>query len=189
LDSLFQSQVALMRMELLQLVDVYVEEASRPLREEVATLKLLLTRVGDSLEPSKACTPGGSGLAPAQASLKHDSTEHKFFVVEDDHLYGCISPRGSPQPVASSASTSEGMDGIVALVLQIIPELHELCEEYSVVLPLEVGSFEALAVAPAPLPPHSPASMVSGEVLAHSSEVLFGTELCGLLASLEAASP
>jgi hypothetical protein len=31
--------------------------------------------------------------------------------------------------------------------------------------------------------------MISGEVLAHSSEALFGTELCGLLASLERASP
>jgi hypothetical protein len=41
LDSFFESQVALMRMELLQLVDVRMEEASRPLREEVATLKLL----------------------------------------------------------------------------------------------------------------------------------------------------
>jgi hypothetical protein len=50
LDSLLQSQVALMRMELLQLVDVHIEEACRPLREEVATLKLLLVRVGDSLE-------------------------------------------------------------------------------------------------------------------------------------------
>jgi hypothetical protein len=31
--------------------------------------------------------------------------------------------------------------------------------------------------------------VVSGEVLADSSKALFGTELCGLLASLEAASP
>jgi hypothetical protein len=34
LDSLVQSHVALMHMQLLQLVDVRVEEASRPLREE-----------------------------------------------------------------------------------------------------------------------------------------------------------
>jgi hypothetical protein len=53
-----------MRMELLQLVDVHVEEACRPLREEVATLKLLLARVGDSLERTKACTSGGPGLPP-----------------------------------------------------------------------------------------------------------------------------
>jgi hypothetical protein len=57
------------------------------------------------------------------------------------------------------------------------------------VLALVVGSFEALAVAPAPMSSQSPASMVSREVLAHSSKALFGTELCGLLASLEATSP
>jgi hypothetical protein len=62
LDSLFQSQIALMRMELLQLAEARVEEASRPLREEVATLKLLLARVGDSLESSKACTSSGRRL-------------------------------------------------------------------------------------------------------------------------------
>jgi hypothetical protein len=47
-----------MRMELIQLVDVRVEEACRPLCEEVATLKLLLAHVGDSMEPTEACTYG-----------------------------------------------------------------------------------------------------------------------------------
>jgi hypothetical protein len=50
LDSTFQSQFVFMRNELLHLVDARVEEAYRPLREKVATLKLLLARVGDSLE-------------------------------------------------------------------------------------------------------------------------------------------
>jgi hypothetical protein len=49
----------------------------------------------------------------------------------------------------------------------------------------ELGSVEALAVAPTPSPPQNP----SGEVSEHSSDALFGSELCGLLASLEAASP
>jgi hypothetical protein len=89
----------------------------------------------------------------------------------------------------SSAPESEGIDGIFAPVMQITPELHELCEEYSVELPLELGSVEALAVASVPSPSQKPASKVSGEVLAHSSESLFGTELSGLLASLEAVSP
>jgi hypothetical protein len=83
-----------MRMELLQLVDVHVEEASRPLREEVAALKLLLAHVGESSELT-----GGMGLDPMQASLPLDSTEQKSSVVEGEHgehLYGCISPRGSP---------------------------------------------------------------------------------------------
>jgi hypothetical protein len=50
LDSTFQSQFVFMRSELLRLVDARVEEAYRPLREKVATLKLLLARVCDSLE-------------------------------------------------------------------------------------------------------------------------------------------
>jgi hypothetical protein len=74
-------------------------------------------------------------------------------------------------------------------MLQITPELHELCEQDSVELPLECSLFEASMVALTPSPSQKPASMVSGEVLAHSSKALFGTELCGLLASLEAASP
>jgi hypothetical protein len=90
-DSLFQSQVALVRMELLQLVDARVEEPSRPFREEVVALKLLLARVGDSLELT-----GGLGHAPVQASFPLDSTEQKSTVVEEEHLYGCISPRGNP---------------------------------------------------------------------------------------------
>jgi hypothetical protein len=75
------------------------------------------------------------------------------------------------------------------LAVATMSELPDLCRESSVVLPLELGSVEALAVAPAPSPTQKPVSEVSGEVLAHSSKALFGTELCGLLASLEAVSP
>jgi hypothetical protein len=74
-------------------------------------------------------------------------------------------------------------------MLQITPELYELCEQDFVELPLERGLFEAPMVAPTPSPPQKSASVISGEVLAHSSEALFGTKLCGLLASLEVASP
>jgi hypothetical protein len=56
-------------------------------------------------------------------------------------------------------------------------------------LPLELGSFEASTVALTPSPLQKPTSVFSGEVLARSSEALFGRELCGLLASLEATSP
>jgi hypothetical protein len=98
LDSLFQSQFALMRMELLQLVDVHVEEASRPLREDVAALKLLLSRIGDSLDLLEACTSSGLGLAPVQALFPLVSIEENLSVVEEEHLYGCISPRGSLNP-------------------------------------------------------------------------------------------
>jgi hypothetical protein len=92
----------------------------------------------------------------------------------------------------SAASESEEI--IMAPVLQITPELHELRVESSVMLPMEVGSFEALAVATATSPLQSepcqlPAFADNGGVLAASSEAIFAKELCGLLASLEAASP
>jgi hypothetical protein len=59
-----------MRIELLQLIYVRVEEACHSLREEVATLKLLLARVGDSLESSKACTSDGPGLTPCRLHFR-----------------------------------------------------------------------------------------------------------------------
>jgi hypothetical protein len=108
-------------MELLHFVDVRMEEVSRPLCEEVAALKLLLARVGESLELT-----GGLGLAPVQALLPLDSTERK-----------------------------------------------------SSVLPLELGSFEALAT----LTPQSPTSLVSGAVVELSSDAFF------LLKSFAACSP
>jgi hypothetical protein len=70
------------------LVDVHVEEVSRPLREEVANLKLLLTRFGVSLESTEAYTRGGVGLVSTQASLPLDSTDLKSSVVEEEQLYG-----------------------------------------------------------------------------------------------------
>jgi hypothetical protein len=109
LESLIQSHVALMRKQLLQLVDIRMEEASRPLRDEVAALKLLLAHVGDSLEPTEACTFGDLGLAPAQASLLLDSTEHKSSMVEEEHLHGCFSPRGSPCTLPQPTFESDGV--------------------------------------------------------------------------------
>uniref|UniRef100_A0ACD5YZB1 Uncharacterized protein n=1 Tax=Avena sativa TaxID=4498 RepID=A0ACD5YZB1_AVESA len=182
LDSLFQSQVALMRLELIQLVDVRIEEATRPLPEEVATLKQLLSRDGVSLESTEA-----HYLAPL------DSAKQKSSVVEEEHLFGCFSPRGSPyslsQPDVSAASKDEDLSGLMAPVLQITPKPHDLCGESNVVLPVELGSSEALEVTTTPSPPQSPASAVGGGPLVHSSETLFARELCSLLASLEAASP
>jgi hypothetical protein len=134
-----------MRIELLQLVDICVKEATRPLREEVEALKLLLARVGDSLE-------GGLGLTPMQASFLLDSSKQKSSLVEEEHLYSCISPCGSPYQSSQldvlAAYESKGMDEILDPVLHFTPEFHELCEESSQVLLLELGSFEALAILP-----------------------------------------
>jgi hypothetical protein len=77
------------------------------------------------------------------------------------------------------------MDVIFDPMLHITPEFHELCEESSKVPPSEVDSFEALVT----LPLQSSASLVSGAVLARSSDALFAKELYGLLTTLEAVSP
>jgi hypothetical protein len=71
-DSVFLAWFSLMRMELLQLFDICVEEASRLLCEEasrllceeVANLKLLLACIGDSLESLEACPRGGLSSFP-----------------------------------------------------------------------------------------------------------------------------
>jgi hypothetical protein len=96
-DSHLQCQFELVRMELAQLVANRVEDASRPLHEEVARLKLLLARIGVSLEPTEACSSGGQELATVQALCSLDSAEPKSSVVE------------------------------------ITPEIHELCGDSSVV--------------------------------------------------------
>jgi hypothetical protein len=93
-----------------------------------------------------------------------DSTEQKSSLVEEEHLHGCFSPGGSPcsllQPDMPVASESEGMDGILAPIVQITPELNELCGESPVLLPLEEGSDGALAMAVVPSQPQSLASVV-----------------------------
>jgi hypothetical protein len=115
-------------MELSQLVANRVEEALRPLREEVESLKLLLAHDGVSLEPIEACSSGG---------LELGSAEMKSSLVEEEHLYGCFSPRGSPcqssRPIVLVVSEGERIDEILAPVLQITPELHELGGDSSLV--------------------------------------------------------
>jgi hypothetical protein len=69
-------------LELAQLVANRVEEASRPLREEVASLKLLLARVGVTSEPMEVCSSGGQELATVQASFPVSSVEQKSSMVE-----------------------------------------------------------------------------------------------------------
>uniref|UniRef100_A0ACD5VXY3 Uncharacterized protein n=1 Tax=Avena sativa TaxID=4498 RepID=A0ACD5VXY3_AVESA len=176
LDSLFQSQVTLMRMELLQLVDVRIEEVCRPLREEVAALKLLVRGAG-SLEPMEACPFDGLVHAGAQDSTVLDSSEKKSSVVKEEQLYSCFSPRGPlSQPVVSVASECEGMRLIMA-------------EE----LDFEESRDVDAAV---PLSPESGRLMVStGDGAAKSGVVtpvpgaVVAREICDFLATLVAAYP
>jgi hypothetical protein len=97
-------------------------------------------------------------------------------------------------PCDASVSESAVITKVVAPVLQVMPELQELCGELSVVLPVELRSLEASVVNMAPSPPplrpcQAPAIVDSGGVLAPNSEALFGKELCDLLVNLDTASP
>jgi hypothetical protein len=120
---LCQSQAALMRMELIQLGDVCVEEASRPLREEVAALKLLLTRVSVSLELVGTCPSDGLRLVNPRALaalVSYVQMSSVVQVVEKQHLYGYFSPRGqSSLPDVLASSERKGMYMIVAEMLDL----------------------------------------------------------------------
>jgi hypothetical protein len=82
------------------------EEVVRPLREEVATLKRLLAHDGVAMEPTDA-----------HALVPPDSAEQNSFVVEDEHLYSCFSPRGSFSPCAGASSTVTAPTDVDAAVL------------------------------------------------------------------------
>jgi hypothetical protein len=156
---------------------------SRPLREEVAALKLLLARFGDSLDQSEACTSSGLGLAPVQASFPLDSIEENSSVVEEEHVYGCISPRGCPnpsqQPDVSVASGSKGMDGNSDRVQQTTPDLPLIVEHVKVDVPTTLSLPEQSNVSPTPIPPSPP----------HSSDPLVTKEICDLLSRLDVLIP
>jgi hypothetical protein len=161
LNSLFEFQV--------DAHDVRVEEASRPLREEVAALKLLFPRVGDSFEPIEACPFDGLGIAKAQASV--DSSEQKSSVVEEEHLYGCFSPRSpSPRLDVSAASEREGMD----LIMAKTPDVGKSVDADTTVS----------------LSPESGRHVVAESgVLTHVPRAFVAREICVFLATLAAAYP
>jgi hypothetical protein len=159
-------------MELTQLV----EEASRPLREEVARLRLLLAHVGDSLERTEAYSSSGKELTTMQASLPLGSVEQMSSVVEEEDIYGCFSPRGSPcqslLPVVSAASESEGIDGILVPMLQTTPDLgFEKSDVIDAAVSLSPESGKHVV----------PSGDVPGAVVAR--------EVCDFLATLVAAYP
>jgi hypothetical protein len=147
-------------MELLQLVDVRVEEASRPLREEVANLKLLLAHVTGSLERASG-----------------ESAEQESSVVEEDCSFGCFSPRvrpcSSPHRDVPVAYESEDADEIMAPVMEILPELEELCGKPPPLsmLHIQVDPLGTSTVASTP-PPVEPSYV--GDKIMHELK-----ELCG----------
>jgi len=158
-------------MELLQLVEVRIEEMSRPLREEVAALKLLLARGGDSLEPAETCRSDDLGLPKARDLVAFESSEQKSSMVEDEQLFGCFSPRGpSSQPVVSAASQCEGMGLIMPQALGIDTVVSLSPESCKLVVPIGDGIDKSEVLTPLP-----------GAVVAR--------EICDFLATLVAACP
>jgi hypothetical protein len=65
------------------------------------------------LEPSEVCPSHGLGLIKVLASVVLDSC-----LVEEEHLYGCFSPR-LPLPDVLVASEREGMDMMVPDALDL----------------------------------------------------------------------
>jgi hypothetical protein len=125
LVSALKSQLALLRTELLQEIALLRAE----LRDALAKLEV-------------------ASVVPLLPELQVGS------IVEDaEGFFGDFSPRAlhvTPL-VRGSAVITE----VVAPVLQIMPELHELCGESSIVLPMELSALESLAVAMTPSLPLS----------------------------------
>jgi hypothetical protein len=69
----------------------------------------------------EACTRGVLRFVSAQASLPVDSADLKPSVVEEEQLYDCFSPYGRRGLLCRLPPWSEGMDEILAPVLQIAP--------------------------------------------------------------------
>ncbi|XP_048554207.1 uncharacterized protein LOC125535209 [Triticum urartu] len=123
LVSALESQLALLRTELLQEVELLRTELRDALAKfEVASVVPLLPelQVGSFDEDAECC-------------------------------FGDFSPRAlHVTPLVQSAVITE----VVAPILQIMPELQELCGESSMVLPMELSALESLVVAmPPSLPP------------------------------------
>jgi hypothetical protein len=110
-------------------------------------------------------------------------------------LYGCLSLRVgaissvlSALPLVPSATEGEAIDDVVAPVLQVMPDLQELCASPSLPLSVErvkvdssmiLCSPEGSDVTSTSIPP-SPAL---------NPDALFAKELCDVLSSLEDAVP
>jgi hypothetical protein len=110
-------------MELAQLVAIRVEEVSHPLREEVASLKLLLASVGVSLDPREPCSTGGQDVTTVQASIPLGFAEPKLSVVEI--TLGPHELCGDSSGVPELLELSGGVD-MARSVNEVRSESHEI---------------------------------------------------------------
>jgi hypothetical protein len=163
------------------------------LAAKVEALQRCLDRVASFLERAEA-TRSKLSLLPAVLSPlgKVDVGPVEDLGVE---LFGCLSPRvgviSSPlstMPSMSSTIEGETVTDVVAPVLQIMPDLQDLCARPSLPLsvehvkedsPVTLCSHERSDVSSVPFPPPS----------ALNPDALFAKELCDVLSSLGAAVP
>jgi hypothetical protein len=125
-----------------------------------------------------------------------DKVPEESLVVGEVCTFGCFSPHAryrSSQPAMSVAFEHEVIDGILAPVMHIMPELQELLVE---ACPPPTIGFLAVSSTPPPVELNQPLDFVDGgekvneaATLTPNSEALFAKELCDLLTSLEVASP
>jgi hypothetical protein len=90
LDSALQSQFALLRTELLQVVSNRIEEVARPLHEEVAKFKLLLACATESVERADLFT-------------SRESSEHELSVVVDDVAVAVMASKEANEAIVDKA--------------------------------------------------------------------------------------
>jgi hypothetical protein len=70
----------------------------------------------------------------AVAGVAIDNALEELSMAGEECIFGCFSPRVGPSslsPVVSVALECEGITVIMAPVMQIMPELQELCKELS----------------------------------------------------------
>ncbi|XBI96188.1 hypothetical protein VPH35_032508 [Triticum aestivum] len=169
LRSTMEGQAELLRSELLNMASFRLEETVQPLRDVIDSMKGWMLQMGNFLERAEAVL---SGLLQVSPVLQTAPMQHPLIVpdvnLEDengDGLHGRFSPRAG---VGSPLSASEGscIDVVVAPVLQIMPELLELCGESTPPLSVEqlkVDPLESSVVALPPLPPLEPSQMLDSE--------------------------
>ncbi|KAM3294795.1 hypothetical protein ACQJBY_037589 [Aegilops geniculata] len=178
-----ERQAELLRSELIDMASFRFEETVQPLRDVVDSMQGWMLRMESFIERVEAAL-GGLSLAPLVLQSAHVLhplivPDGSFEVERGDELHGCFSPRAR---ASSPPSAYEGLgnDVVVTPVLQIMPELRELCG--GSVLPLSIEQPKVMPVSDMTIEPI---------VLAPTSnpDALFAKELCDLLASVEVARP
>jgi hypothetical protein len=110
-------------------------------------------------------------------------------------LYGCLSPHVgvissvlSALPLVPSATEGEAIDDVVAPVLQVMPDLQELCANPCLPLSVECVKVDSSVILCFPEGSDVTSTSIS-TIVGSYLDALFAKELCDVLISLEATVP